>query len=330
MNNRRVVIFGSSGFLGSHIVKKFALLGYETVAFDKVPFPLYDQCLGLPIRQVIGDFFSSNDIRSVLKPGDVCIHLVSTTNPQTSNQNPQYDVQTNLAGTIQFLDAAMEVGVRKVVFASSGGAVYGPPKQTPIHESHATDPICSYGITKLAIEKFLFLYNKLHGLPYCCLRISNPYGPLQRTHASQGAIAVFMGKIMANEDIVVWGDGSIVRDFIYIEDVVSAFVAAIDAGVHDGIYNIGSGMGYSIKSIIGELREVVGKHFNVVYTPKRDFDVPSNVLDNTSAVINLQWSPRVALRDGLAATWEALQSVSVVLSRSSDRKKIVEKFTLKN
>ncbi len=287
-NKNRIVIFGASGFLGSHIVKKFALLGYETVAFDKVALPQGSHCLGLPVRQVIGDFFSSDDIRNVLRPGDICIHLVSTTNPQTSNQNPQYDVKTNLEGTIQFLDVAMEAGVSKVVFASSGGAVYGPPKQTPIHESHPTDPICSYGITKLAIEKFLFLYNKLHGLPYCCLRISNPYGPLQRTDASQGAIAVFMGKIMANEDIVVWGDGSVVRDFIYIEDVVSAFVAAVDSDVSNGVYNIGSGTGVSIKSIIGELREVVGKNFNVVYTPKREFDVTSKVLDTISAVSTLQ------------------------------------------
>src|SRR5262249_42060795 len=136
-----------------------------------------------------------------------CFHLVSTTLPKSSNADPVFDVESNVLATIRLLTQAIQTGLKKVVFVSSGGTVYGVPKQIPILETHATDPMCSYGITKLSIEKYLHLFHVLHGLDYTVLRLSNPFGEGQRVHASQGAVAVFLGKVLRGETVEIWGDG---------------------------------------------------------------------------------------------------------------------------
>jgi UDP-glucose 4-epimerase len=151
-----------------------------------------------------GDFTNAVDLERAVDGCTSCVHLVSTTLPKSSNLAPAYDVESNLVGTIRLLELAVRRGMRKVVFVSSGGTVYGIPRSIPIVETDPTEPISSYGITKLAIEKYLHLFHVMHGLDYSILRLSNPYGEGQRLNASQGAVAVFMGKVLDGEPIEIW------------------------------------------------------------------------------------------------------------------------------
>lgn len=302
---QRVCVLGSSGFLGRHLTHRLLCAGYQVQAFDRViaPNPLVSPALQRHLTSFSGDFFASDDLDRVLEGCEYCFHLVSTSVPKTSNSNPLRDVQQNLEGSLVLLERAVQAGVRKVVYASSGGTVYGVPKAERITEEHPTDPLCSYGITKLAVEKYLGLYQELHGLDYTVLRISNPYGPLQRTDAAQGVIGVFLGKVLRNEPLNVWGDGSVVRDYLHVDDVARAFVCAAETRTEHKIFNIASGHGASLNDIIAHLRVVTGRALDVEYTEGRVFDVPYSVLAIDRAQKELGWSPQITLEDGLRDTW---------------------------
>jgi UDP-glucose 4-epimerase len=209
---------------------------------------------------------------------------------------------------LRLLDCAVDKRIQKVIFASSGGTVYGIPRTLPIPESHPTDPICSYGITKLTIEKYLALYHRLHDLDYTILRLGNPFGARQRTENVQGAIAVFLGKIYKNQPITIWGDGSIARDFFHISDLVSAFMRVIECRTEMKVFNIASGQAHSINQIVSMLRKVTGEAISIQYTHGRKFDVPVNCLDINRAKNELGWQPRVSLEEGIQQTWEWLKA----------------------
>jgi UDP-glucose 4-epimerase len=178
--------------------------------------------------------------------------------------------------------------------------VYGVPQYTPIDEAHPTDPSCSYGITKLAIEKYLHLYKNLYGLDYVVLRISNPFGEWQCTRAAQGAIAVFLGKALRGEPAEIWGDGSVVRDYVYIGDVADAAVSAMTYKGKECVMNVGSGVPTSLLQVLDCIEAVTGKHMERRFMPGRGFDVPVNVLSIVRAKRELGWSPKTPFQDGLA------------------------------
>jgi UDP-glucose 4-epimerase len=200
------------------------------------------------------------------------------------------------------LEEAVRAGVRKVVFVSSGGTVYGRPQYVPIDEAHPTDPISSYGIAKLAIEKYLHLFHTLHGLDYAILRPSNPFGERQRVQASQGAVAVFLGKVLKGEPVDIWGDGSVVRDYIYIGDLIAALLAAQRYTGAMRIFNVGSGAGLSLNQLLDGIAQVTGRKAERRYLDARAFDVPANVLAVDRARQELGWTPATAFLDGLART----------------------------
>lgn len=209
----------------------------------------------------------------------------------------------NLQGSLRLLEACRQAGVRRVVFISSGGTVYGRLQQSPVPEDHPTFPICSYGIVKLAIERYLHLFKVLHGLDYTILRVSNPYGPFQSTNGLQGAVQVFVSKLLRHESIEIWGDGSVVRDFLHIDDLVCALQlsAQMPEGM-SGIYNVGSGHGTSLNELLEALTLVSGLSSTRVYRPSRPYDVPHSVLDITKIGAELDWKPLVSLEDGLGRT----------------------------
>ena len=227
--------------------------------------------------------------------------------PQSSNESPIYDVQTNLIGTLRLLSIAAAQQVERILFISSGGTIYGAPKLIPIPEDHATNPEVSYGIVKLTIEKYLKLFKATHGLDYKVLRVSNPYGERQRVEAKQGAVSVFLSKALRKEPIEIWGDGSVVRDYIYVADVVEAFLRVMRYEGAEDIFNIGSGVGKSLKQIIADIEELLGERIACRYLPPRSFDVQENVLDIFLAKQVLNWSPRTSFRNGLERTMIWLQ-----------------------
>jgi UDP-glucose 4-epimerase len=298
---KRCLVLGGRGFIGSHLVDALLARGYPVRCFDRPHIaPLSDAHLSNPNFELYeGDLVSEADLVEALNGCDICYHLVSTTLPKSSNADPVFDVESNLLGTVRLLTHAVRYGVKKVIFVSSGGTVYGIPAQTPIPESHPTDPICSYGITKLAIEKYLGLFKQLHGLDCTVLRISNPFGERQRTHSSQGAVAVFLGKVLRGEPVEIWGDGSVVRDYIYISDVIDALLAALDRTVTENIFNIGSGRGHSLNDVIDTIEKVTGHSAVRRYTPSRAFDVPTSVLCIERAKLSLGWSPQIDFEHGL-------------------------------
>jgi len=303
----RCIVFGGGGFLGSHLCEELLASGYDVTIFEKSSANLQNiRQIADKIMIVRGDFNNSIDVQQALSGCDVIFHLISTTIPETSNDDPALDVQSNIVSTIRMLEIASNLGCRKVVFFSSGGTVYGIPNSTPIQESHNTNPICSYGIQKLTIEKYLHLFHHLYGLDYNVLRVANPYGPRQSPHSGQGVIAAFIQRILHGEAVEVWGDGSVVRDYIYVTDVVKAAVSVVVYCGQQKIFNIGSGKGQSILDIIRSIESVVGDAFDIRYKGARAVDVPINILDITKAKEELAWRPSVGLMEGLSQTIDYL------------------------
>jgi UDP-glucose 4-epimerase len=298
----RCLVLGAGGFIGSHLVGQLLAAGHRVRCFD-LPEVLNSARVALgssSVELLPGNFCSESDLAQALEGCDVCYHLVSTTLPKSSNLDPIFDIESNLIGTVQLLQAAVKTRVKRMVFVSSGGTVYGAPSVVPITENHPVNPICSYGITKLAIEKYLEMFRILHGLDYCVLRLANPYGERQRTHSSQGAVAVFLGKAMRGECIEVWGDGSVIRDYLHVEDVCRALTMALDVntGKHR-VYNIGSGAGLSLRQVLGTISLTLGRDLDVKYTESRDFDVPVSVLSTERASQTMGWVPRISFEVGI-------------------------------
>ncbi len=307
----KFLVLGGAGFIGSHLVDALVRDKHSVRVFDLPNVSLHNLRGVMGSIEVLqGDFENISDVSPALDGVDVVIHLISTTLPAPSNSNPEYDVETNVVGTLKMLREAVRKGVRKVVFSSSGGTVYGVPRSLPIPEDHPTDPLCSHGIGKLAIEKYLALFSHLHGLDSTVLRFGNPYGPRQRTRSVQGAIAVFLGCVLNGEEIAVWGDGSVSRDYFYIDDLVSAILKAVPAAGGSSVYNIGSGSSVSLNELISLISEVTGTTPRVRYETARRMDVPASCLDIARAGEGLGWAPRVPLREGIERTWEWLKANS--------------------
>ncbi len=304
---KRCLVLGGRGFIGSHLVDALLAHGHFVRCFDRPHLAtLGDAHMSDPNFELYeGDLLSETDAREALIGCDVCFHLISTTIPKSSNADPVFDFESNVLGTMRLLTHAVKSGIKKVIFVSSGGTVYGVPKLIPIPETHPTDPVCAYGISKLTIEKYLWLFRKLYGLDYTILRLANPYGERQRIHASQGAVAVFLGKVLRGEPVEIWGDGSVVRDYFYISDVVDALLAALESTDDEHVFNIGSGVGHSLNDLLDSIERVTGCKAIRHYLPGRPFDVPVNVLDIERAQRVLNWSPKIGFDQGLArfAEW---------------------------
>ena len=262
------LVIGGNGFIGTNLVDALAREGHQVRVFDRYPSRFKEP--NPAVEYVVGDLGNHGNVHDVVQSVDFVFHLADTSLPHTSNEDPVYDIRSNVIDTVQMLQECHAAAVRKVIFISSGGTVYGIPQTTPIKEDHQTDPICSYGITKLAIEKYLQLFHRLYGLDYVAARISNPYGEQQNPDAKQGAVTVFLGNIRDGNPITIWGDGEVVRDYIYIGDAVQALVKAADyqPGAHEHrVFNIGAGRGYSLNQLLDAMRKVLKTDIDVRYTP---------------------------------------------------------------
>lgn len=305
---KHCVVLGANGFIGSHVCEALLKAGHSVVAFDiSRDFVSLQHLASDRLERCTGDFLDRVNIRSVLRGAHWVFHLVSTTIPATSNQNMVFDVQTNVVASIELLEECLQNAVEKVVFASSGGTVYGIPEHIPVAEDARHQPIVSYGNTKLIIEKYCYLFRYQFNLNTLCLRLANPYGSGHHGLA-QGVIPVFLKRILAGSPITIWGDGTIVRDYIYIKDVAKAFLRAAEYQGTESVFNIGSGQGSSLRDLLGLLEQVTGRSTQVIYEAPRRFDVPEIVLDIGRARTELDWSPQTALCDGIRRTWEALKA----------------------
>ncbi|MCK9419448.1 MAG: NAD-dependent epimerase/dehydratase family protein [Nitrospirae bacterium] len=299
----KITIFGGGGFIGSAIADRLLKDGHELRIFERprvVPYRQFSD--DERVEWLTGDLMSLHDVSSAIDGVDVILHLVSTTLPKNSNDDLVYDIQSNLVPTLQMLGAMVAKRVRKIVFISSGGTVYGNPVYLPIDENHPTEPRVSYGITKLAIEKYLLMYQHLYGIKANILRVANPFGERQRVETAQGAVGVFLSNAIQNKPLEIWGDGSVTRDYLYISDVAEAFAHAVDYDGEKSVFNISSGVGTSLIEMIDMLERVLGREVVRHYRPGRPFDVPVSILDNSLARQELGWELKVTLEEGIVKT----------------------------
>lgn len=295
-----ILVIGGCGFIGAHIVAALEQRDDDLIVLDRHAHTALNNSKATYIQ---GEYGNLNDLEKVFESHDITqvVHLAASTVPGNSNRDPRFDVMTNVHATLGLLDLCLQFKVRKVLYLSSGGAVYGIPNTTPVAEGHPTQPVSSYGITKLTIEKYLHLYRHLHGLDYVAIRPANPYGPGQSPDAEQGVIGVFAWRILHGEELVVWGDGSVVRDYFHVRDLARLCVAALHSPAN-GIFNAGSGVGRTLLEVIAALEARLGARARVRHTPGRALDVPRIVLDSRLAQSTFGWHAEVGFNEGLDET----------------------------
>lgn len=292
-------VLGASGFIGTNLCRRLLSRGHRIRAFGRNG-RFHDGLLGVEWYQ--GDFSAPDSVATAIENCDIVFHLVHSAMPQAANLAMTTDVRRNIIPSITLLDLCCKLRVKRLIFASSGGTVYGAPDEIPTPETARTDPICAYGISKLAIEKYLALYEYLHGLDFRILRIANPFGSFQTTRKGQGFIAAAVSRALQGRPIEVWGDGSIVRDFVYIDDVIDAFEAAMRDTSDVRVFNIGSGEGRSLNQVLAALEELLDAELRVERAAGRPIDVPVSTLAIDRAMGVLDWRPKTAFEYGLRLT----------------------------
>ncbi len=302
----RCVVLGANGFIGTNLCVALHGAGAAVVGVGRS-----EQARDILANKVEwhqADLAAGNPLDHIVEDCDFVVHLVNTLLPAPSNAEKVRDVRENLIGTLRLLEKCSELGVRKIVYASSGGTVYGPQASAPISEEVLPHPISSYGVVKHAVEGYLHLYRRLHQLDYVALRIANPFGQYQMPH-DQGLVAALFGKALTNEPISIWGDGSVVRDYVYIQDVIDAIIAAmaLDDSSAPRVFNVGSGVGRSVTDVIRSIQAIHGELPPVEYQPARPADVPVNVLDIRRAQKFLDWTPTTPWHDALQITYAWLR-----------------------
>ena len=299
----KITIFGGGGFIGSTIADRLLTEGHALRVFERPRVQPYRKFTDdEAVEWIAGDLSSAHDVSDAIQGVDAVLHLVSTTLPKNSNDDPIYDVQSNVVASLHILNAMVAHKVRNIVFISSGGTVYGNPLYLPVDEKHPTNPVVSYGITKLTIEKYLQMYERLHGIKAITLRVANPYGERQRIETAQGAVGVFLHHALKGIPIEIWGDGSVTRDYIHVSVVAEAFVKALQYKGAQRLFNVSSGVGTTLNELIDMLEAVLGKSIERRYLPGRPFDVPVSVLCNNLARSELNWTPLVSMPEGIART----------------------------
>ncbi len=297
--NLKVAILGAGGFIGQNLARKLIVDGHEVTLFVRKSRPAGGASLG---REIIFDFSRLTGMSELLNSFDTVYHLVSSTNPSKSANSSRLDAQENLMASLDLMEILKDNPATRLVFVSSGGAVYGAPETVPITEGHATNPISFYGVSKLSVEKYLHAYSVSANLNYIVMRLSNPFGPGQVNTKGQGLIPTIIESAILNKPLVIWGDGGSIRDYLYIDDAVDGLSRAIFHKGKDSVFNIGSGLGTSVLELIAHIEEITGKEIALEFQPRRAFDAPANVLDISLAKSVLSWNPKTPIRDGLEAT----------------------------
>jgi UDP-glucose 4-epimerase len=301
----KVLVIGGSGFIGSHVVDKLLAHQHSVRVFDRRPERFRAPLSGVDYR--FGEFADEMTLVEALSGVDVVYHLVSSTVPGTADLDPKTDVRDNLIGTINLLESMQRLGLTRILFLSSGGTVYGIPEVVPIPETHALRPISSYGIVKAAIEHYLEMFRKTRGFSPIIVRASNPFGPRQAHSGVQGVVSTFLRRILVGEPIEIWGDGTVVRDYLEVSDLAELCVRA-GTSDREGAYNAGSGHGLSVNDVVEAVRKVTGADVKVIYKPSRPVDVTRSVLDCSRAKNEFGWECKTGFDSGLSNTWNWLKA----------------------
>lgn len=304
-----VVVTGGAGFIGSHVAERFVERGDEVIVVDDLSHgrrenvPAAARLIELDIR----DRQALTALVAEARPRCVC-HLAAQASVVVSVRQPEIDLQINLAGTENVLDAARRAGA-KVCFASTGGALYGSDAARPTPESAATEPLSPYGASKLAGEAYVATWARLHGLPNQILRLANVYGPRQSSRGEAGVVAIFSTRLLAGERPQVFGDGGQTRDYVHVGDVADAFLRASERA-EAATYNIGTGRETSVLQLLAHLQAAAGTELEPELLPGRPGELAHSALDSTRAERELGRRPRIAVADGLGQTLASYETVS--------------------
>jgi len=311
----KTVVFGGDGFIGRHLVTRLAEADSNNQIFvfdrfrslqtgEKHPFEQHSN-----VHIITGDFFNRDDVSNVLKGAKYVFHLISTTNPAASNNDPFIDIDTNIRSSVELFQLCVDAGVSKVIFLSSGGTVYGDVNSNKIDELSPPQPLSPYGIGKLTIEHYLRYFKHTHNLDYIVYRVANPYGPGQSIYGKQGVIPIFMHKYITKEPITIYGDGSMSRDYIYIDDLVSMVVKSYNKSAKHGVYNIGSGSGSDINQLISAIEDCVGYTVDKNHIETPSTYIQKSVLDINRFINEFNVKPEVGLQDGIRRTWDYVKKI---------------------
>ena len=301
------LVIGGAGYVGSYLVEQLISTGRTVTVLGRSVTPRYE--LPESAVYVTGDFAEIDLIRALLDTHQEVIHLAYATVPNTSFDNPIADLLQNLPATVQLFSEAADRGV-KLVLVSSGGTVYGEALTLPVDETHSTKPISPYGVTKLTLESYAYLYASTHGLKFVCVRPSNAYGVGQRPNTGQGFISTAIASAIKGMPIKIFGQHGTVRDYVYVSDLASGIVSALIHGHLSEIYNIGSGIGLSNSDVINAITPLIsglGHEVIVENLPVRPFDVNANVLNSGKLLAHAGWRPAVKFEDGLLQMYDWLK-----------------------
>lgn len=300
------LVIGANGFLGSHLVDALVAAGHQVRAFDRFSGERGATFRSDSVEIVRGEFLSRTDLESAVAGQDLVFHFLSTTTPATAERDPTLDVRTNIAQTIELLESSVAANVKHFYFASTGGAIYGMQGKTSYSENDRALPVSPYAIGKLTIEHYLRYFRRMHGLNATTFRISNPYGTRQHPEKLQGFIPIALRRIKRGEPVVQLGDGSMVRDYIFVADVVEMITRVVDSEPLDDLYNIGSGEGSSVSEVLSALRVVTGVDFTIETRPAPATYVDRVVLDTTRYREQFGDISPTSLIDGIAKTFREM------------------------
>jgi UDP-glucose 4-epimerase len=301
-----VLVVGGNGFIGSHVVDALAATGHTVSAFDRFGIePTRWEAPG--VGAVAGDFLNHADVRDAVRGRDCVVHMLSTTDPATAEDDPTLDIRTNVTSSVDLFATCVAEGVGSVLFASTGGAIYGDQAdKTLFSETDPTYPVSPYAIGKLTIENYLRYFRRKHGLRSTVLRLSNPYGPRQNPNKRQGIIPIFLRRLALGLPLTVYGDGTMVRDYIYVADLAAMVAAVVSREPRHSLYNVGSGTGHSVLEILDAVRRVTGIEPTVAHRPRPSTFVDRVILDTRRFTEEFGRFDTRSLDEGIALTWQEI------------------------
>lgn len=297
-----ILVTGGAGFIGSHVVDAYVQAGFSVAVVDDLstgkrenlnPLARFYR-VDITDREALKEVFEREHPRYVN-------HHAAHINLRQSVEDPLHDAEVNILGTLNVLELSRIYGVEKVIFASTGGALYGEVEKLPVEETYPPSPLSPYGVAKYSAEQYLRYYAAIWGLPYVALRYGNVYGPRQDPLGEAGVVAIFSRRILRGEPCMVFGDGTRTRDYVFVGDVAEANLRAL--GAPSGEYNIGTGKETSVLELVRIFEEIVGRKVEVLFTEERKGEVSRIALCTEKARALLSWSPRVTLREGLERTF---------------------------
>ncbi|HJU12744.1 MAG TPA: NAD-dependent epimerase/dehydratase family protein [Candidatus Binataceae bacterium] len=303
----RILVTGGAGFIGSHTVDMLTANSHDVAVVDDLSNGKRER-LAPNVRFHHADIRNADEVRLIIdkERPEVLMHIAAQLDVRKSVADPAFDAEVNIGGFLNLIEAGREKGLRRVIFSSTGGAIYGEQEQFPCDEAHRCRPLSPYGVSKLATEAYLFFYNIQYGIEYVALRYSNVYGPRQDPRGEAGVVAIFCGRMLSHQPCTIYGDGEQTRDYVYVGDVARANLNALNSPV-SGAFNIGTGLETSVNQLFRALAGIAGVKADPIFAAARPGEQRRSVISPARAAAEIDWRPEIALEEGLRRTFDWFQ-----------------------